>query len=177
MKSVGDPCQNGGPWNGRRQENGQTDQGRKKGANTNCKGKKKPNIGASNDVQKTRSWSGVDWKVENPNGRIRHQHAEIGSRSRGRRTSFTTSMSRSGVGDSPTATLLTPMESLVLDFLGIGSAGRRRNCAPRFMLVGAILTVPRRTGRSCLTGRRCQLWALVGPMTRFSALVTIALLG
>ena len=79
--------------------------------------------------------------------------------------------------DSPTTTLLAPVEGFILHFLGIASSGKRWNCAPGFMFVGAILAVPRRKGRSRLSQRTGEFRTLVSPMTRFSALVTIALLG
>ena len=74
---------------------------------------------------------------------------------------------------SPTTTLFAPVEGLILHFLGIASSGKWWNCAPGFMFVRAILTGPRRGGRSGLT---VELRTLVRPMTGFSALVAIALL-
>ncbi len=74
--------------------------------------------------------------------------------------------------DSPTTTLLAPVEGFILHFLGITSSGKRWNCAPGFMFVGAILAVPRGKGRSGLT---IELRTLVRPMTGLSTLVAIAL--
>jgi hypothetical protein len=142
-------------------------------------------VGASDEVHKgvkegvkMRSDYAFDWEVKDPNRRIRHQHAQIcsGSWCWCRRAAFSTSMSGGGVRYSPTAALLTPVEGLVLHFLGISSSGRRWTCAPRFMFVGAILAVPRGGGRSRLTRRIGEFRTLVGPMTRLSTLVAIALL-
>ena len=142
-------------------------------------------VGASDEVHEgmkggvgMRSDFAFDWEVKDPNRRIRHQHAQIcsGSWCWCRRAAFSTSMSGGGVSYSPTATLPAPVEGLVLHFLGISSSGRRWNCAPRFVFVGAILAVPRGGGRSRLTGRIGEFRTLVGPMTGFSTLVAIALL-
>ena len=143
-------------------------------------------VGASDEVHEgvnegvgLRVGSALDWEVEHPNGRIRHQHAEIRSWSwcRCGRTTFSASVSGGSVRDGPATTLVTPaVEGLVLHFLGISSSGRRWNCAPRFVFAGAILAVPRGGGRSRLTGRIGEFRTLVGPMTGFSTLVAIALL-
>jgi hypothetical protein len=79
------------------------------------------------------------------------------------------------VRDSPATALLTPIEGLVLHFLGISRSGWMWNCAPRFVFVGVILAVPRRGGQSGLTQRIGKFRTLVSPMTRLSTLVTIAL--
>ena len=119
-----------------------------------------------------------DWEVNDPNRRIRHQHAEIHSWSGWRSgwATLSTSMSGGSVCNSPAAALLTPVDGLFLYFLGISSSGRRWNCAPRFVFVGAILAVPRGGGQSRLTGGIGEFRTLVGPMTGFSTLVAIALL-
>jgi hypothetical protein len=113
-------------------------------------------VGASEEVHEGMKEEGVRlggdfafyWKVENSNQGIRHKHAEISSGSwcRCRRMTFSTGVSGSGVRDSPETALLTPIKGLALHFLGISSSGRRWNCAPRFVFVGAILAVPRREG-------------------------------
>ncbi len=142
-------------------------------------------LGASDEVHEgvkegvgQRVGSALDWEVEHPNGRIRHQHAEIRSWSwcRCRRTTFYASVRGGSVRDGPATTLVTPVEGLVLHSHGISSSVRRWNCAPRFVSVGAILAVPRGGGRSRLTGGIGEFPTLVGPMTGFSTLVAIALL-
>ncbi len=81
-----------------------------------------------------------------------------------------------GVRDSPWTALHKPIGGLVLYFLGISSYGRRWNCAPRFVFVGAILAVPRRGGQSGLTRRVGKFRTHVSPpMPRLSTVVAIAL--
>ena len=142
-------------------------------------------LGASDEVHESvkdgvglRVGSALDWEVEHPNRRIRHKHAEIRwwSWCRCGRTTFAASVSGGSVRDGSATTLITPVEGLVLHFLGITSSGRRWNCAPRFVFVGAILAVPRGGRRSRLTGGIGEFRTLVGPMTGFSTLVAIALL-
>ena len=81
------------------------------------------------------------------------------------------------VRDCPGTTLHKPIEGLVvLYFLGISSSGRRWNCAPRFVFVGAILAVPRRGGRSGLNRRVGKFRTHVSaPMPRLSTVVAITL--
>jgi hypothetical protein len=66
----------------------------------------------------------------------------------------------------------------ILHFLRIASSGQRRYCAPGFALfVDAILTGPRGDGQSEHTNRSREFRTIDSPMTRFSALVAIALFG
>ena len=76
----------------------------------------------------------------------------------------------------PTATLLTPVERLVLHLFGRRSSRRWRYRAPRLNFVSSSCVGWSSVSRDILATIFIPFRTLVGPMTWFATVVTIALL-
>ena len=76
----------------------------------------------------------------------------------------------------PTTAFLTPIECLVLDLFGRRSSRKWRYRAPRFSFVGSSCVVWSPVSRDILATVFILFRTLVGPMTWFATVVTIALL-
>ena len=76
----------------------------------------------------------------------------------------------------PTTTFFTPIERLVLHLFGRCSSRRWRYHAPRLSFVGSSCVVWSPVSRDILATILVLFRTLVGPMTWFATVVTIALL-